>query len=140
MIYGDFMIYGELGRYSMEIQIKTRMIFYWSKLISGKETKIALLFYKLGYTVNQELGGKIEWIENIKNILNNCGISNVWVNQHIDNKKWLKARVKLTLTYQFKQNWQATVQTSPKALNYRIYKNELFFFLKTTLKFYQYFW
>ena len=59
--------------------------------------------------------------------MNNCGISNVWVNQHIDNKKWLKARVKLTLTDQFKQNWQATIQTSPKALNYRIYKNELFF-------------
>ena len=34
----DFMIYGELGRYRMEVQIKTRMISYWSKLISGKET------------------------------------------------------------------------------------------------------
>ena len=123
----DFMIYGELGRYPMEIQIKTRMISYWSKLISGKETKIAHLFYKLGYNVNQELGGKIEWFENIKNILNNCGISNVWINQYIDNKKWLKARVKLTLIDQFKQNWQATLQSSPKALNYRIYKDELCF-------------
>jgi hypothetical protein len=41
----NFMIYGELGRYPMEIKIKTRMMSYWSKLISGKETKIALLFY-----------------------------------------------------------------------------------------------
>jgi hypothetical protein len=63
------MIYGELGRYPMEIQIKTGMISYWSKLISGKEIKIALLFYKLGYIVNQKLGGKIEWIENIKKYL-----------------------------------------------------------------------
>ena len=32
---------------------------------------------------------------------------------------------KLTLTDQFKQNWQSTVQSSPKALNYRMYKDEL---------------
>jgi hypothetical protein len=41
------------------------MFSYWSKLISGKETKIAHLFYKLVYNVNHELGGKIEWLENI---------------------------------------------------------------------------
>ena len=33
----DFMLYGELGRYLMEIQIKTRMITYCSKLINGKD-------------------------------------------------------------------------------------------------------
>jgi hypothetical protein len=78
---------------------------------------MANIFYKLWFNVNQELGGKLEWFENIKNILNNWGISNVWVNQYVANR---------TLIDQFKQNWQATVQTSPKALNYRIYKNELF--------------
>jgi hypothetical protein len=78
----------------MEIQIQTRMISYWSKLISEKEIKIAHLFYKLRYNVNQrlhtskiffsgtqnnkllvsksfnnenlELGGKIEWFENVR--------------------------------------------------------------------------
>ena len=29
------------------------------------------------------------------------------------------------MTDQFKQNWQSTVQSSPKALNYRMYKDEL---------------
>jgi hypothetical protein len=56
-----------------------------------------------------------------------CGISNVWVNHQIDNTKWLKAKINLSLSDQSKQNWQATVQTSPKALNYRIYKHELLF-------------
>ena len=61
--------------------------------------------------------------------MNNCGISNVWINQLIDNKKWLRARVKLhvTLTDQLKQNWQAALQTLSKALNYKIYKDELCF-------------
>jgi hypothetical protein len=89
--------------------------------------KLFNLIFLSGHNVNQEFGWKIEWFENIKIILNNYGISNVWVNQHID-KKWLNARVKLhvTLTDQFKQNWQATVKTSPKALNYRIYENDFF--------------
>ena len=29
------MVYGELGRYPIEIAIKTRMINYWSRLING---------------------------------------------------------------------------------------------------------
>ena len=28
----DFIVYGELGSYPMEIQIKTRIITYWSKI------------------------------------------------------------------------------------------------------------
>ena len=52
-------------------------------------------------------------------------LSNIWLEQTTHNTKWLKAKIKLTLTDQFKQNWQFTVQSSPKALNYRIYIDEL---------------
>jgi hypothetical protein len=31
------MIYGELGRYPLEINIKSRIISFWAKLLSGKE-------------------------------------------------------------------------------------------------------
>ncbi len=34
------MVYGELGRYSLEIQIKKRMIGYWERLIIGKKSKL----------------------------------------------------------------------------------------------------
>lgn len=123
----DFMIYGELGRYPLEIQIKTRIISYWSRILTGKDTKIAKLIYDLGICMNHEVGGKIPWYENIKHILNNCGLSNIWINQTIHNSQWLKAKIKLTLVDQFKQNWQSILQSSPKALNYRIYKEELKF-------------
>jgi hypothetical protein len=42
----NFMIYGELGRYRIDIDIKVRMISYWSKLILGNQSKISSL-YKL---------------------------------------------------------------------------------------------
>ena len=38
------MIYGELGRYPLYIDIKQRMVSYWIKLITGKQSKFALLY------------------------------------------------------------------------------------------------
>ena len=119
------MVYGELGKYPMEIQIKTRMITYWSKLINGKDKKYAKLLYYLGFKLQQENRGNIAWFENIKSILNHTGLSNIWLEQTTHSTKWLKAKIKLTLTDQFKQNWQSTVQSSPNALNYCMYKDEL---------------
>lgn len=51
------MIYGELGRYPLEIQIKTSIISYWSRIFTGKDTKIAKLIYDLGICMNHEIGG-----------------------------------------------------------------------------------
>ena len=33
----SFMIYGELGRYLLEIDIQIRMISYWAKFVDGKQ-------------------------------------------------------------------------------------------------------
>ena len=35
-------------------------------------------------------------------------LSNIWLEQTTHSTKWLKAKIKLTLTAQFKQNWQST--------------------------------
>jgi hypothetical protein len=32
------MVYGELGRYPLDIDIQVRTISFWAKLISGKQT------------------------------------------------------------------------------------------------------
>ena len=43
------MIYGELGRYPLDIDIKLRHILYRSKLIIGKDIKLSIISYKLLY-------------------------------------------------------------------------------------------
>ena len=34
---GNCMVYGELGRFPIEVAIKTRMIGYWGKIVTGKQ-------------------------------------------------------------------------------------------------------
>jgi hypothetical protein len=43
----NFIVYGESGRYPLEIDIKVRMISCWCKLIQGKQSKLSTIAYKL---------------------------------------------------------------------------------------------
>jgi hypothetical protein len=42
----NYMIYGELGRFPIEIDIKIRMESFWAGLLLGKETKLSYLSNK----------------------------------------------------------------------------------------------
>ena len=42
-VYSIFFIYGELGRYSISMSAKVRMINFWCKLVKGKENKISYI-------------------------------------------------------------------------------------------------
>ena len=123
----DFMVYGELGRFPLDINIKTQSISYWSKLIAGNENKLSNTLYKLCMISSENADRDIKWIRNIKTILDSCGLSNIWLHQTFPSDKWLKLKVKQTLFDQFTQEWRSKLQNSPKALNYRLYKEKLEF-------------
>ena len=63
------MVYGELGRYPLEIDIKVRMISYWCKLIQGKQSKLSTIAYKLLYVKNFKNCKISAWINHIHKIL-----------------------------------------------------------------------
>ena len=74
-------LYGELGRYPVENNIKLRMISYWGRLIWGKNTKLSSICYRLLYQLSLELNINSSWLKYIKNIFHECGLSYVWINQ-----------------------------------------------------------
>ena len=116
------MIYGELGRYPLEISVKLRIIKYWTKLVMGKEGKLPVLLYKLA---DKKYSEEITWLKTVKSILDNTGLSYVWISKYFVSENWLYNTVKLSLIDQFRQTWHVAVQNSPKALNYRLYKDNL---------------
>jgi hypothetical protein len=62
------------------------------------------------------------WLNKISNILNECGMSNIWNTQTFLNSTWLINTVKLKLIDQFEQTWHSLIDDSPKANNYKLFK------------------
>jgi hypothetical protein len=69
----SYMIYGELGRYPLEIDIKSIIISFWAKLLSGKELKLSKIIYNLCYYISIKNAKHFTWLNHVKKILNECG-------------------------------------------------------------------
>jgi hypothetical protein len=117
----NFMLYGELGRYPLNITVKLKILSFWSKLIDGKQSKLSFLIYRLLY-LKTHGNNTFSWINFVKSILDDCGYPNVWHTQNFIRHKWLIESTKLRLTDQLKLNWHFILQISPKALSYRLFK------------------
>ena len=103
----NVMVYGELGRYPLEIELKVRLVSYWARLLRGKQDKIAKVMYDALYRsyVNNDYMSK--WLLGVRDILQSCGLNYVWLNQEDGiNAIFVKNTVKRILQEQFVQNWQ----------------------------------
>ena len=118
----NLMVYGELGRYPIDIDIKVRTISYWARLLSGKQVKFSNVFYRLSRNLIGNGDTNLNWVYFIRTILNECGFTYIWETENVNNKEWLKCVVKQRLLDQFVQNWQTSLSDSSKALNYRFLK------------------
>ena len=117
----NFMIYGELGRFNLEIEIKCRMIAFWAKIMSDDNDKYSRQLYLITQQLYEKKLIKCKWLDFVKGILNECGLSYIWDKEHFQktNVTWLKIKIKQTLQDHFKQKWNADIQNSNKAINYR---------------------
>ena len=115
------MIYGELGKISIRKVIENRMINFWCKIITGKNSKISNIIYRLLKSLYDKEVYKSPWLSKIKEILDNAGLSYLWQSNTI-NPYWLKRTINQNLSDSFKQNWNEETQSSSQCLNYRIFK------------------
>ncbi|XP_071139805.1 uncharacterized protein [Mytilus edulis] len=115
-------MYGELGRFPIDIFIKSRMVAFWKRIICNKQDKIAATLYKLLYNMHIKNFFHSKWIVCIEKTLNNCGLSEYWLSQSVPKNVVISNLVKQCLCDQFKQTWVTTVYDSAKCLNYRIFK------------------
>jgi hypothetical protein len=95
-------------------------------LITGKDIKLSIISYRLLY-LSQNNNCQSSWLNYIESILNEYGLSYVWLNQYFISEEWLKNSVKTCLQDQFQQTWHANIDTGSKTLNYRRFKNKFEF-------------
>jgi hypothetical protein len=104
------MVYGELGRMPLSVLIKSRMIPFWFRIISGDDSKMSSIVIKLLCNMYSKNLNESKWIQCIEANLNKLGLGFVWLNQGCNiSKNWLKHIVSQTLSDQYKQEWYSMV-------------------------------
>ena len=84
-----FMIYGELGATPIiSIDIKNRVISFWSRILTGTENKLSSSIYTVIYQMHKNNQIESEYINNVKNIF-----SGIWDSQSIPNSNLFKLAV-----------------------------------------------
>ena len=120
----NYMVYAELGAKPLIYTVKTRMINYWARIVHYTENRFNCIFYNLILSKCNNEGANFKWIDFIKNILNECGLTYIWNDQGLYNFniKWLKELIKQILNDQFQQILISNMQNSSKASNYKLFK------------------
>ncbi len=117
-----YMLHGELGRHPLSIIVKSRLIGYWNRLLTGKTTKYAYRIYS--FMIN-DVTNEYKWPKNIHNILTETGRPDLWLNQFSLNSKSIKFTIKRTLIDQYIQSWNASMRNSNKGIEYNSFKRHL---------------
>jgi hypothetical protein len=109
------MIYGKLMRYPLEIDIKSRIVSFWAKLLSGKELKLSKIIYNLYYCMSIKTVEHFTWLDNVKNILKECEFAYIWNTQTFVDPNWLRLTIIRNLQDQFEQYWHSLLDDASKA-------------------------
>ena len=75
------MVLGELGRLPIEYNVNCRMLGFWYKMICDNDRKISSTLYKLLYNLHIHDRYSSKWIDKVKCILTECGMSDFWYDQ-----------------------------------------------------------
>jgi len=115
------MIYCETGLQPLVYSIKCRMLHFWSKLVTGKSSKLLCIMLRILLN-DSVLNYEHEWINQIESIFKYLGLSNIWNSRNVANINWFHHTVKLRLSDQVRQAWISTINDSTKFILYRCFK------------------
>ena len=119
------LIYGDTGFVPISILIKSRLIRFWTGLVLPQHSnKFSSKIYKLIYDLHVNCHFEFPWLENIKNILIECGYDCVWDSQSFASRNSLCANISRALKDKFVDTWSEALHSSNKCLFYRHYKTE----------------
>ena len=117
-----YALYAELGRYPLEITMKTRTIGFWNRLILDKDAKISRMLYLTLRIINKPC---FKWFSYVKSILTSVGRNDIWIHQDRINTFSLNLSIKQILIDQYLQQWRSNLGNSHKGRNYNILKDNI---------------
>ena len=116
------MIYGELRIMPLKIDIQTRIISFWSKLIENENEKLTSSVYQIILELHNTRKFLSPWVEFVKHLICSLGFPVIWYSQSFTNSKWLVKAVNQKLKDVFIQNWISKINIESDSNIYRRFK------------------
>lgn len=120
-------LYGELGRVPFIVTRKIRMINYWNKLLNLDENSVPKRIYMMlkNDADNNITYSGANWAFRIKSLLNELGLTYVWLQQ---NERIIPfSLIKQRILDCYKQSWYANINNSNRLLMYSRFKHDFAF-------------
>ena len=124
-----FCMLKKLGRRPIDLIIhkKWGLICYWVRVVPGKQSTLSVLLYKSMMKDHIKNETNCKWITAVKYILDNLGLSNMWISQSFFSVKWLSQQISTRQNNQYLQIWRNNLTESLKGKTYKLFKEELNF-------------
>ena len=119
----NLMAYGELGKYPVNVHIKSRILNYWLRLINGKQSKLSFIMYQCLLKMHDENRFRSPWIKYVKSLLDNSGMSGIWHDQNGSNPLWVKLAFERNIKDQWITEWNAKLLNKSSCHSYVSYKD-----------------
>ena len=119
------MVYGETGVFPLKVDIETRIISYWTKLIDFNSNRLSNMVYLILHALFEQRRCKSKWLENIKMLITKNGYGNIWAYPNDFSREWFRSSLKQkAIKDQYLQYWDSLISLSSSGVNYRLFKNK----------------
>ena len=124
----QYMLCGELGRFLVYITVKLRKMMYWYRLITGKQSILALPMYKLLLKDIHNVYNH-KWIISVKYVLDDVGNTYIWLSQcsEIASASMLRLVINAWLNDKYLQSRYTYIDSASKVSSNKVLKNCVIF-------------
>jgi hypothetical protein len=124
----SYTVCGESGRFSLSIDIHSRMVSCKAKMLQGQENIIVSTVYRYLFSRYDNENANL-WITFIQHIFDSCGFSNIWSDQTstMSDVKWITAVINERLKDQYIQKWENDIDNSSKGQIYKKFQQNFGF-------------
>ena len=121
------MVYGEVGKLPLQVTVDKHMINYWIRLLNKDSASYASIIYTI--TLKLFISGeyKTQWLSRVKCILDNCGLSYIWLNQNRIDKSKCKFIIHKRIEDIAHQKSFIDLSNSSMCITYKLFKKQLHF-------------
>ena len=121
------MVYGEVGKLLLQVTIDKRLMSFWMRLLNKEESSLAHIVYMIAHNLFVRDVYKAKWLCRVKHIVDNCGLSYLWLNQSMMDINHAKQLIHTRIEEVALHNWYTDISTSSMCTMYRLFKETIEF-------------